>query len=182
MRNRAIYALCAIALAAGCKQQQQDAGDGNQLMPSAETRVGGQEPDNPPLAAVDPETAKRLMHDRHENFEKIGDAMKVISRELKTDSPDLPQVRQSADVIATLAPQVPSWFPPGSGPDVGKTEAKAEIWQKPEDFAAKARELNRAAAAFQAATRGNDVAAMRAAQGELGKACKACHDLYREEH
>jgi cytochrome c556 len=108
--------------------------------------------------------------------------MKVISRQLKGDSPDLAQVRQNAGVIATLAPQVQGWFPAGTGPDVGKTEAKAEIWQKPEDFAAKSRDFTQAAQAFQAAANGNDLAAIRAAHGNLGKSCKACHDLYREEH
>jgi cytochrome c556 len=127
------------------------------------------------------EQALKVMKDRHENYEKIGDAMKVIGRELKGDSPDLAQVRQRADVIATLAPQVKTWFPQGTGPDVGKTDAKAEIWQKPEDFAAKARDLETAAAAFQTAAQGTDVAAIRAAHGNLGKSCKACHDLYREK-
>ena len=51
----------------------------------------------------------------------------------------------------------------------------------PDDFAAKARGLEQAALAFQTATQGNDVAAIRAAQGNLGKSCKACHDLYREK-
>ena len=128
------------------------------------------------------EQALALMKQRHEDYEKIGDSMKVISRQLKGDSPDLAQVRQNAGVIATLAPQVQGWFPAGTGPDVGKTEAKAEIWQKPEDFAAKSRDFTKAAQAFQAAANGGDLAAIRSAHGNLGKSCKACHDLYREEH
>ena len=135
-----------------------------------------------PATPLEKEQALALMKERHENYEKIGDAMKVISRELKGDSPDLAAVRTNADTIATLAPQVKDWFPQGTGPDVGKTEARAEIWQKPEDFAAKAADFERAAAAFQAAARGTDLAAIRAAQGNLGKSCKGCHDLYREEH
>ena len=76
---------------------------------------------------------------------------------------------------------IPAWFPPGTGPDVGKTEAKAEIWQKPEDFAAKAQGFREAAAAFETAARGSDLAAIRSAHSNLGKSCKACHDSYREE-
>jgi cytochrome c556 len=130
-------------------------------------------------AAVDAERAKTLMHYRHEGMEDIGDAMKVLGREMKGDSPDLAVVRTNAATIARLAPQVSGWFPPGTGPDVGKTHAKPEIWQKPEDFAAKTTALQQAAAAFDAAAQGNDVAAIKASFGELGKACKACHDLYR---
>ena len=128
------------------------------------------------------EQALALMKERHENYEKIGDAMKVISRELKSENPDLAQIRKGAATINELAPQVPSWFPAGTGPDIGKTEARAEIWQKPEDFAAKAQAFQQAAASFNAAAQGSDLAAIRSAQGNLGKSCKGCHDLYREEH
>lgn len=132
-------------------------------------------------APLEKEQALALMKQRHENYEQIGDAMKAISRELKGDSPDLGKVRAGAATIAQLAPQVPSWFPAGTGPDAGKTEARAEIWQKPEDFAAKAGGFREAATAFETAARGSDLAAIRSAQGNLGKSCKACHDLYREK-
>ena len=132
-----------------------------------------------PAAAVSGEQAKKVMHDRHENYEKFGDAMKAITRETKAGSPDLAAIRTNAATFTQLGPQMLSWFPPGSGPEAGKTDAKAEIWQKPEDFTAKARAFSAAATTFQAAAQGNDVAAIRAAHGNLGKSCKACHDLYR---
>lgn len=128
------------------------------------------------------EQALALMKERHENYEKIGDAMKLISRELKAEKPDLAQVRTGAARISDLAPQVPSWFPAGTGPDVGKTEARAEIWQKPEDFAAKAQAFREAATAFNTAAQGSDLSSIRSAHTNLGKSCKGCHDLYREEH
>jgi cytochrome c556 len=128
---------------------------------------------------LEKQQALALMKERHENYERIGDAMKVISRELKGDSPDLAAVRQNAAVINELAPRVPTWFPAGTGPDVGKTHAKAEVWQKPDDFAAKARDFQAAALAFNTAARGTDVATIRTAQANLGKSCKACHDVYR---
>ena len=180
MRLVALTALATLSLLTACNQSD----DSNAL---AEANATGAEAANAVENAIEEaagtplekEQALKVMHDRHENYEKIGDAMKVIGRELKGDSPDLAQVRQNANVIATLAPQVKTWFPQGTGPDVGKTDAKAEVWQKPDDFAAKARDFETAAAAFKTAAAGNDVAAMRAAQGNLGKSCKACHDLYR---
>ena len=182
MKTRILTATCAIALLAACgPEQSNDNQASNELIRSAETRVGGGEPDATAAVAVDAETAKRLMHERHENYEKIGDAMKLVTRELRGNSPNLQQVREGATVIATLAPQVPSWFPAGTGPDVGKTEARAEIWQRPDDFGAKAGDFDQAAKAFQAAAQGEDVAAMRNAHANLGKTCKACHDLYRAE-
>jgi cytochrome c556 len=173
----------AVMLLAACDS----AGDGNEAL--AEANASG----NAASAAVEnrveqgnatpleKEQALALMEQRHENYEKIGDAMKGITRELKGENPDLSRVRTGAAIIAELAPQVPSWFPAGTGPDVGKTEARAEIWQKPEDFAAKAQAFREAAAAFDTAARGSDLASIRSAHADLGKRCKACHDLYREE-
>jgi len=136
-------------------------------------------------AAVSGDAATKLMHDRHEGMEDVGDAFKVLTREMKATSPNLPAVRENAAVIARLAPQVSGWFPPGTEPTVGKTRAKPEIWQKPEDFAAKTRDFQQAAQAFNAAAQGGDLTAMKSAHADLGKSCKACHDLYRapeDEH
>ena len=133
----------------------------------------------PPLTR---EAALKLMHDRHENYEKIGKAFKTAGRALKSDTPDPAVLRTSAATIAGLAPQVSGWFPTGTGPDVGKTMARPEIWQKPEDFAAKTKNLLDAASAFDAAAKAGDMTAIQASFGALGKTCKVCHDSYRNEH
>lgn len=175
--NRLLIAGAACALLTGCKGQEQASeaqNSGNVVMPSAETRTAS-------LAQpVDAAEARALMRERHEGMEDLGDAMKLVSRELKRDGPDLAKVRQGANAMSSLAPRVSGWFPLGTGSDVGKTEAKAEIWQKPEDFAAKTTTFQQAARAFNAAAQGGDLAAIRVAHGDLGKSCKACHDLYRE--
>ena len=181
MRFVALTALATLSLLSACNQA---ATDGNTL---AEANATGAEASNAlenaaaqaPGAPLEKEAALALMKERHENYEKIGDAMKLLGRELKADQPDLAKVREAAGTINTLAPQVPGWFPAGTGPDVGKTDALAEIWQKPDDFAAKAKDFQAAALAFNAAAQANDVSAIRAAHGNLGKSCKACHDLYR---
>jgi cytochrome c556 len=173
----------AVMLLAACGSSEDGNGtlaeansSGNEAAAAIENQV--RQSDAPPLQK---EQALALMKQRHEDYEKIGDAMKSISRELKGDSPDLGKVRAGAATIAQLAPQVSTWFPAGTGPDVGKTEARAAIWEKPEDFAAKSEDFKKAAVEFQAAARGTDLAAIRSAQANLGKSCKGCHDLYREE-
>ena len=169
------------ALLAGCGQS----GDGNQALADANASGNAASAavenavQNSSATPLQKEQALALMKTRHDNYERIGDAMKVLSRELKGDQPNLAAVRTNADTIASLAPQVKTWFPEGTGPDVGRTDALAAIWQKPEDFAAKARGFEAAAAAFQTASKGSDVAAIKAAHADLGKSCKACHDLYR---
>ena len=182
---RALLGLSAsLALLAACNQS---ADEGNAVL--AEANASGAAASNAVESAVanldapplEKEQALALMEQRHENYERIGDAMKGVTQQLRGDSPDLAEVRQHAATIAQLAPQVPSWFPAGTGPDVGETEARADIWANPEDFAAKARAFNENAQAFAAAAQGSDLTAIRAAHADLGKSCKACHDLYREK-
>jgi cytochrome c556 len=189
MRSTLIITAAACAILAGCNSSESDdamgntAAASNQVLPITDEDAAVANAATPalPAQAAPRDQAAALTKARHDNFEKIGDAMKVISRELKGDSPDLAAVRQNAGSVANLAPQLPSWFAPGTGPDVGKTHAKAEIWQKPEDFVAKSTAFTAAARAFNTAAQGTDLAAIRAAQGTLGKSCKACHDLYREK-
>lgn len=172
--HRVLVTATALIFLAACKENaQQPANDvaANTAAPATEANVLG--------TPVSGEQAKKLMHDRHEGMEDIGDAFKAAARWTKSDNPNVTEVREDAAVIARLAPQASGWFPPGTGPDVGKTRAKAEIWQKPDDFAAKMKAMQTEAQKFDAAAQGNDAAAAIAAHGELGKTCKACHDDYR---
>ena len=125
--------------------------------------------------------AKSVMHERHEGMEAIGKANKAIKRGLEATPPDLAGVRASAAKIADLSQKAAGWFHAGTGPDVGKTGAKPEIWQNTPDVAAKLAAFQKAAAAFNSAAAGNDVDAIKGSFGELGQACKACHDKYRSE-
>jgi cytochrome c556 len=125
--------------------------------------------------------ALQRMHERHEGMEQIGKSFKLAGRTLKSGSPDLGMVRSSAATIARLAAKTPTWFPAGTGPDVGKTGAKPEIWQKPADFVAKDTAFRQASAAFNATAKSGAMAAVQARFGDLAKTCKACHDSYRNE-
>jgi len=183
MRTALLAVTAAVALLAACRQSADDQATNVAVKNSPVLPITD---DNLAVAVRAPATreeALKLMHERHERMEDIGDAMKVLSREMKAPAPDLAAVRSSAATIAGLAPKVSSWFPAGTGPDVGKTRAKPEIWQKPEGFAARTRAFQAAARDFDAAARAGDVTAIKASFGELGKTCKACHDPYRaEEH
>jgi cytochrome c556 len=125
--------------------------------------------------------AAKVMHERHEGMETIGKSAKAIHRELDAASPNLPSVRASAAQIASLSRKASGWFPEGTGPDVGKTGAKPDIWlpQNKGDFAAKLHNFQVAAQAFNAAAAGNDSVATKARFADLNGTCKACHDKYR---
>jgi cytochrome c556 len=189
MRPTLLITVAVAAILAGCNQSDDDAlgntaAQSNQVLPITDAAADAAKATTAalPTQPVAKERVAAFLHERHEKFETLGDAMKVVSRELKGERPDLAAVRKNAGVIAAFAPQIPSLFPPGTGPDAGRTEAKAEIWQKPDDFLAKSRAFTAAARTFNTAAQGTDLAAIRAVHGTMGKTCKACHDLYREEH
>ena len=123
--------------------------------------------------------AHKIMHERHEGMESVGKANKILHRELTADTPDVAAVRGAAGSLAKLAGQSSHWFPKGTGPELGKTGAKPEIWQQPADFAAKLHNFQGAAKLLNGAAAKGDVNAIKARYGDLGKTCKACHDTYR---
>lgn len=168
-----ILSAAAMIVVAACSREEQAAappGNGQSLSGNADAGNA---------SAGAPVDAARVMHDRHENYERIGRAMKGISTQLKSGSPAVADVQQHSAVIAGYAPQIPGWFPAGTGPEAGRTRAKAEIWSDPEGFRAAHDRMAQAAARFDAAARSGDVAAMRAALPALGSSCKNCHDEYR---
>jgi cytochrome c556 len=130
-------------------------------------------------AALPRDKAVTVMHDRHEGMEAIGKTNKILHRELDSASPNLGVVRQSAAQIQQLSRRASGWFPTGTGPELGKTGAKPEIWQDPRDFSAKLAEFQKAAQMFNDAARRGDLSGIKARYADLGGTCKACHDKYR---
>src|SRR5436190_18713970 len=132
-------------------------------------------------AAVAAPSSKALMimHERHEGMEAVGKANKELRRELGSDTPNVAAVRASSANLSRLASKASGWFPKGTGPELGKTGAKPEIWQDPKDFAARLHDFQGAAKALKAAAARGDVNAIQARYADLGKTCKACHDKYR---
>jgi len=176
MRVAMFVAALPLALLAGCGDQGTTANSTQANASSNATQAQRAGPLGAPLSG---DEAKEMMHERHEGMEDIGDGTKALKAALDASTPDLATVRKEAAAMAKIAPEVSGWFPPGTGPETGKTHAKPEIWQKPDDFAAKTRDFQAAARKLNVAAQGDDVAAMKAAFGDVGKSCKACHDSYR---
>jgi cytochrome c556 len=185
MRIALFATTISLALLAGCGSPKQSQANDAQANISANAHVPatatGTTLDAPTGQAVTGDEAKHALKERHESMEKIGKAMKAAGRELKSDSPNLGTVRDSAKTMAEQSKYVGSQFPKGSGPEAGKTGAKAEIWANPQDFTAKLSNFQKAAGAFNQAAGGNDVAAIKKSFADLGGTCKACHDKYRSE-
>jgi cytochrome c556 len=134
-----------------------------------------------PTEALSGEAATAAMKERHDWFEEMGDAFKILNRQSKADAPDMAAVKEQTAIVAAKSAELPSKFAPGTGPDAGKTEAKANIWENMGDFMAKAQDFHTAATKLNTVAMADDAAGFKAAFGETGGTCKACHDEYREE-
>jgi cytochrome c556 len=186
MRSKFVAAAAACILLTACggwKSGQANSSQGNISKDSRPPVTANASTTNGMVMLAVPlskDRALQVMHARHEGMHAIGDANKAIHRGL-AGTLDLASVRANTAKMVQLSQQASGWFPAGTGPDVAKTRAKADIWQNAEDFGAKLRNFQTAARALNAAAAGSDVATMNARFADLGGTCKACHDKYRSE-
>jgi cytochrome c556 len=117
-------------------------------------------------------------------IEKRQKAMKGNSADAKAikaalESKDYATIETKAKDIMGTAEKIPSLFPKGS--TKGKTKAKDEIWEKGDDFAKAAKNLEKAASELAAAAKSKDDAAVGTKVKALGDACGSCHKAFRAE-
>jgi cytochrome c556 len=93
----------------------------------------------------------------------------------KVDRPG--QLQLHADALAATSATVGSLFPAGS--EGGK--ALPLIWEEPDQVAESAAALNEQLEALAAAVRSDNKAEIAGAFKAAGKACKGCHQRYKEE-
>ena len=184
MRVAMFAAAGACAFLAGCGGPQTSQANNAQANISNESRDSNTAaPANAMVmlaAAPTKDQALKIMHERHEAMEGLGKAMKTLHRELDSSKPDINVIRAQTSRMASAAAKIPSWFPAGTGPDIGKTRAKAEIWKQQDLFIRKSKDYLAAAQAIDAAAKAGDVNKVMALHENVDKACKACHDPFRE--
>jgi cytochrome c556 len=114
---------------------------------------------------------------RQQLMKSQGAAAKAIKGAVETK--DYATVEAKAKDIMGTADKIVSSFPKGS--TTGKTKAKPEIWEKPDDFAKNAKNLNKAASELAAAAKAGDDAAVNTKVKALGEVCNSCHKEFRAE-
>jgi cytochrome c556 len=93
---------------------------------------------------------------------------------------DAKTTAENASVVLAMSTLPFSAF--GEGTDKGgNTKAKPEIWKEADKFQAAAKDMQAQVVKLDAAARSGNLDAIKAAFGDTGKACKACHDNYREK-
>jgi cytochrome c556 len=130
------------------------------------------------------QSAQDLQKARHHHYHELGDAFKTVRDQTRAGSPDMTKIKSAAQVISEASIDQGRWFPAGTGPEAGKTRALPEIWKRPEDFKTAQKVFSDAAPKLLAAANAGDLSAVKSTYGELGKACKNCHDTFRgpEDH
>ena len=112
----------------------------------------------------------------------IGGHMSAAGVILKGEGGSPAHLQGHGHALAELAKVALTIFPEGTGPDAGKTEAKANIWTDKEGFSEVQQAFVTLAGRFAEAAATGDMSAAGAALGALGKGgCKACHDKYRQK-
>ena len=83
--------------------------------------------------------------------------------------------------IATIASKLPfAGFIEGT--DKGaETRAEPKIWTEMDKFKGAAMKMQEEMVKLNVAAKSGNLDAIKAAAGETGKSCKACHDVYRKE-
>jgi cytochrome c556 len=93
---------------------------------------------------------------------------------------DAKAVQANAELVATLSMLPWSAF----GDDTktgGETRAKPEIWAEMDKFKAAQTKMQDEVAKLNVAAKTGNPDQIKAAFGDAGKSCKACHDNYRKE-
>jgi cytochrome c556 len=110
----------------------------------------------------------------------MGQSFGPLAAMAKGDRPYDKELAIKNATIVEFMSKLP-WDKFGPGTDMGNTKAKPEIWENMDDFKAKAEKMQAETAKLLQAAQTGDPAALKAQVGETGKACKACHDNYRNK-
>ena len=119
--------------------------------------------------------ATGVVRERMELMTDMGKRLLASSKRLRANK-DLESVTGDAHAIHELASKVTTLFPPGSTQD--PTAAKPAVWQEWDDFAAKAKNLEKESEKLMNTSTKNGEA-LRAQFRAVGFACDTCHEKYR---
>lgn len=107
------------------------------------------------------------------HFHRIADVVKGVK-------PYDRAATENDAVIVEMMSRLP-WtaFPPDS--IIGDSKAKPEIWKEQDKFKADSDKLQAETQKLLAAAKSGDLAAIKTAFGDTGKACKACHEEFKKK-
>jgi len=131
--------------------------------------------------AADPAPDKVVAY-RQTLMSSTGRHMKAIGMIVKGEI-DRPQdLEGHAAALHAASRDLTTLFPPTTGPDKLKTDAKAEVWTRWTDFETAAKAFETETAALLEAARKKDIDAFKAQFGKVGDSCGGCHEPFKTKH
>ena len=130
------------------------------------------------LAAADPapEDAAKYRQSIMKAMSGHNGAISMMARG-KAGNPD--NLASHVQALVNLAGEIDSLFSEGS--DLEDDKALPAIWENADAFADAVQNFEAAVEAFSEVATDGDMPAIDAAQRDVGKACKACHEDYRQK-
>lgn len=90
------------------------------------------------------------------------------------------KVAADSAAVAEFMSKLP-WVGFGAGTEVGETKAKPEIWKEPAKFKEYNENMQSEMSKLAVAAKSGNLDNIKAAVGTTGKACKTCHDTFRNK-
>lgn len=110
----------------------------------------------------------------------MGNHMGRLSAMAQGKAPyDAASAQRSAEVVSYVSHLPWEGFVPGSGPEAVKTNAKPELFKNMDEVRSLAKKATEETAKLPGAA--GSLETLRTQVGATGKACKDCHDKYREK-
>lgn len=90
------------------------------------------------------------------------------------------KVAADSAAVAEFMSKLP-WAGFGAGTEVGETKAKPEIWKEPAKFKEYNEKMQSEMSKLAVAAKSGNLDSIKAAVDATGKACKSCHDTFRNK-
>lgn len=135
-------------------------------------------------AQLSGDAAAKAVAARQANFKQIAEANKPLSDMSKSGGVYNAEAAMKAlDSVAALIEKIPALFEPNTAgykePKPGKYAASDSIWSSKAEFNKLAADAVAGAKQARETLKAQGADGLRAALGEMGKKCGACHDRFR---
>ncbi|MDD2893478.1 MAG: cytochrome c [Halothiobacillaceae bacterium] len=128
------------------------------------------------------EAQEKAIEYRQSVYTVVGWNFKPMGAMIKGEKPyNAAEFQRMAENVAFMSKLAAEGFIPGSDAKAGDTEAKDDIWKKPEDFKAKMADFEKASAELAVVAKGGDLNAIKPVFGKAAETCKACHKAFRKD-
>ncbi|WP_312266691.1 cytochrome c [Neisseria sp.] len=175
--NKSITTLCSLAaltLLAACGGQQ------NSNTPPQARNASSVAAASAPVAATATFKPKEAVEERERLMKSFKKDFGTIGKMLKGETPyDAAAFQAAADSLDANAGKPWAYYTAESANE--ESEAKAEIWSKPDEFKKEIEKFTAATAALKVAAAAGNLESVKKPAGEVGQSCKSCHDAFRAD-